>query len=139
MEANKIQIGDWVMAYGIDHPVKVAGIDAEYEGDVWVKIQDGATVYSESLFNINPIPITEEILEKNGFKDAPAKDTDAHNLVGKWWHKSGDVYVKKYCLSHGTYAHTIGFHPHTRIENIHNVHELQHALRLLGIEKEIEL
>lgn len=87
------------------------------------------------IFPCIGILLTPEILEKNGFKDAPAKDTDVHNLVGKWWHKSGDVYAKKYCLSHGTYAYTIGFHPYTRIENIHNVHELQHALRLCGLDE----
>lgn len=122
MKATELMIGDWVYD-------KVLKSNARVEALQPLTIKCDIHTQKHICDEFEPVKLTPGILEKNGFKDAPAKDTDAHNLVGKWWHKSGDVYVKKYCLSHGTYAYTIGSHPYTRIENIHNVHELQRALR----------
>lgn len=138
MKATELMIRDWV--YGLypngsryANPFRISAVDIyPLNRSPRIVTMGGYGFYEEYL---EPIPLTREILEKNGFKDAPRKDTDAHNLAGKWWHKSGDVYVKRYCLSHDTYVYTVGFHPYTRIENIRNVHELQHALHLCGLNE----
>ena len=88
--------------------------------------------------DINPIPLTREILEKNGFvkynevSDTPPYDQDEegnmyysykgeHKFWG-WW-QPNNVYL-------------IPVNAMVDLE-IEYVHELQHALRLCGINKEI--
>lgn len=87
--------------------------------------------------DINPIPLTAEILEKNGFEYKEADETCATeafhhwHLVGSrfaidddsWWCsvKDGELHVK------------FGGFP------LKFVHQLQHALRLCGIDKKIEV
>lgn len=97
------------------------------QGDGWAISTD----------RVDPIPLTAEILEKNGFAYKEADETCAtesfHHwyLVGSrfaidddsWWRsvKDGELHVK------------FGGFP------LKYLHELQHALRLAGIEKTIEL
>ena len=89
------------------------------------KDQDNGGIWCEYL---DPIPLTPEILEKNG-----------------WKHDFDEVYVWKDGAAHYI---SIDLDGKTRIyvANLYifgmalgYVHELQHALRLCGIEKEIEL
>lgn len=73
---------------------------------------------------IEPIPLTPEILEKNGFKE---------------YNGYGYASNKGYCFE-GFY---INYDFTTRIANIdckfNYVHKLQNALKLCGIEKQIKL
>lgn len=128
LHAKDLMVGDWVIVYEKSMPVK-----AKVEG-VYGKM---ATVLGhqrivEKSF-VEPIPLTPEILEKNGVVkpklswwrrlESPcgalwlAQHTD-----GSWWLYSSDD-----CDKHENFA------------EIHYVHQLQHALRLCGIEMEIEL
>ena len=87
---------------------------------------------------IEPIPLTPEILEKNGFEkqwqDNYEYSDDDENLNMTFFPKSSNytngaydyIDIEKGCM-------TINEMP------IEFVHELQHALRLCGIEKEIIL
>lgn len=110
MKANELMIGDLVDYKGIHHWISRADLDIHR--DKWIA-------------EITPIPLTEEILIKNGFPE------DA-------WHGSfpedndGLLYIvlsfdKIFWEFNGC-----------RIE-LKSVHQLQHILRDLGIEKEIEL
>ena len=86
--------------------------------------------------DIEPIPLTPEILEKNGFKpDVP-----------------GDAYKYSYQIDSVSivecYANAVGEGRHRGVISFGDtrlritlvfVHELQHALLLCGIDKEIEL
>ena len=90
--------------------------------------------------DINPIPLTAEILEKNGFiksnsvSDIPPFDKDedgnmyysfkGENKFWGWWQPDNIFFIP---------ANAMG-----NIE-IRYVHELQHALKLCGIAKNIEL
>ena len=121
MEANELMIGDWV-------------IDGKNIAQITLITCDGIieTTFNESsnIEVIEPIPLTPEILEKNGWvKDLYSVESyDNEELeclslwVGedgknKWWWRVGVELVTP----------------------INYAHELQHALRLCRIKKEIIL
>lgn len=91
------------------------------------------TIYLKAEY-IEPIPLTPEILEKNGF----VKSSEC------CWSKPS---IECACFRYGTKYWDIrtggrnrAYRP-TRIsiDNILHTHQLQHALRLAGVEKEIEV
>ena len=125
MDVNDLMLGDWVMnACGT--PRKVYEL---VQDQVTYELEGGGlnTTHCNQLY---PIPLTEEILVKNGwdFRDrqyAIECKEDEQGIVelsrdkdGYYWSINWDEYL---------------------IIRIHYVHELQHILRLCGIEKEIEL
>jgi hypothetical protein len=134
MKANELMIGDWVWYDNQPHQIRQLGIFGENrDGDdypaVCVGKPNGVGLILERN-EIKPIPLTPEILEKNGWgKDTYSNESyDNEELeclslwVGedgknKWWWRVGVELVTP----------------------INYVHEFQHALRLCGIEKEILL
>ena len=147
MKANELMIMDWVC---IDEPDKYAGATGQIQSLTYHREDDAAyfnifiqgkfgyvsrNVYSD---DIRPIPLTSEILEKNGFEkqwqDNYEHFDDDENLNITFHPKNSNytngaydyIDIEKGCL-------TINEMP------IAFVHELQHALRLCGIEKTIEL
>ena len=104
MKPNELVIGDWVRCG--KRYMKVTQLAEDMDCD-----------------DIDPIPITPEILEKNGFVKE-SRENHGNNL--------------KYCiLTDGLWIDISG-------ENffegkLEYVHQLQHALRLCGIEIEIVL
>lgn len=72
----------------------------------------------------SPIPLTEEILVKNGFKVQKTHDN------GRWLHLTDTLWLS-YSNRYNVW-YTDGI-------KIYFIHQLQHLLRLCGIEKEIEL
>lgn len=141
MKANELMVGDF-LRYKQDFPnthlqekiVKVCGIRGRV--DV-ITIDDGN--YHESVHPdwLEPIPITAEILEKNGMKVFEHRNPwqEAKNLIKKWYSKDGRFYVSYYRVG-DMFTYTVGNNV-SRICGIKNVHQLQNALRLCGIEKEI--
>ena len=112
MEAKELMIGDKVM-------VKVLSqIPGTYVLHTWT-----ANDYSRDL-QVKPIPLTPKILEKNGFwvmkkVDNGAEESIAYAIDGLIFHynRDNDYYF-----------------PNTPISWKY-VHELQHALRLCGLEE----
>ena len=132
-------IGDWVFCEGQPTPSNVT-IESICENGVWFNGEqyEGAASYDR----IFPIPITPEILEKNGFEKLDFSHYHINNRAlvldadGKWdgplsWHlvvTEMDTNAKGQRVVLDYYVATIKY-----------VHQLQHALRLYGIEKEIVL
>lgn len=133
MRATDLMIGDWIM-YG-DKPVQVLQLTVgkEYKG-------------------FFPIPLTSEILEKNGFYYGnTASEEDFCNAVGCSYPEDG------WCYDEGAGEIKILFPTESdgglirlddQSEDRHlelvfvepiMLHELQHALKLCGIDKEIVL
>lgn len=126
MKANELMIGDWV-AFRKDFPDRVNGISAyaysvHLEKDAWQLVDQ-----------INPIPLTPEILEKNGWVkwqmyyrlrlDQAYLEYYAHEgRLEKVWIGKGEKYDVIF-----------------RANTIIYVHQLQHALKLCEIGKEIVL
>lgn len=125
MKANELMIGDWV--YDGNSIAQVTGITCD-------GIIETTHNQSSNIEIIRPIPLTIEILEKNGLeKDNHGRlnseyfDEDVNSCLeisvddktGEiWWSYNWDEYW---------------------IIRLRYVHELQNALRLCGIEKEIVL
>ena len=134
MTANELMIGDWVAYNGdVDYinPIRIEGMD----------IATGMCITSDrddvGFDGVDPIPLTAEILEKNGFNCEEIiqphwisedgrillrNDESLINSNNKW-----SVHVDNEDMQ------TIGYFELTY------VHQLQHALRLCNIEKEIEI
>ena len=113
MTREELMINDIVFDY-TNSPVKVCAVGQ----DIVVKNVFGVGVLDPN--ELNPIPLTEEILVKNGWRKEPITiDGDYAN-----WH--GEI-------------------PTSQAEDEYNyadielryVHTLQHLLRLCGIEKEL--
>ena len=123
MEAKELMIGDWVLI-GNNH-IRVTSLQ---EGKDYVEAQ--------------PIPLTAEILEKNGFE----KSNQISDTPPYYMDEEGNIY---YSFEQNGVNHFWGWwQPDNVFEiptnamgwiNIKYVHELQHALRLCGIDKEIVL
>ena len=129
MKANELMIGDWVQypaTMGNLVPCKVVGISTE----ITVEFTTGARKY-EALKAVEPIPLTAEILENNGWE------------YGNW---GSEDYDDEYYTFIDDFDIHIDENQTFEIRTVDGctiklkyVHELQHALKLCGIEKEIEL
>lgn len=140
MKANELMIGDWVMVDDIEHthPLQVAEIfnkcGAYYATLYWDGMPDNVNPQTlvADVDKVFPIPLTKEILEKNGF----IRDM----FYGEWQFDLDPfpfsvVQRENNSWYLGREEHGIA---HNReIIDISHVHELQHALRLCGITREI--
>ena len=140
MKANELMVGDWVIfhdsGYASDGTTweenRVCQIDSIDE-DVRVKWYDESGYKEDwphvSTELLSPIPLTSGILKKNGFE---------------YFHKnySSLSYNHPFKLKMTNWPDENGLGGLWTICNIIEirfVHQLQHALRLCGIEKEIVL
>ena len=142
MKAKELMIGDWVCVtknftqkY---HKIRALSND---EGSVLRGIYvNEYGVKNHSIFSPNdtePIPLTPEILEKNGFENI---GDDTYQLEEKPCWFWVDFFNHQYGCEYDTSTNEYEDDEHRlKLYGIPSVHELQHALRLCGIEKEIEL
>lgn len=128
MKASELMLGDWVSLFqgkkdgspanvqvtSIDkYEIGVAGVDCDY---------DSAT--APLLF---PIPLTPSILLKNGFEhQMPYDDYVFDNRIILYEYGEGFAIGGGYTVAN------------ERLQ-VDYVHELQHLMRLIGIEKEVIL
>lgn len=128
MKANELMIGDWIQRNGKNFQV--------------TSIMDGyisTDEHSDSHdYHFNPIPLTPEILEKNGIKRKAINDEEPYyqdeegyyyyqygelgiNTLHIWfWYKDGDIMMPSNC---------------TKWIKLSFVHELQRVLRLCGLDE----
>lgn len=132
MKAEDLMIGDWVCYDGDENhecPVRIDAINTEEAGvegdyyDVW-----------------EPILLTPEILEKNGFK----KETHFIDWKDRTLYKVGyDMYIIMNYYEDDNFTLCNIYDDSDEgavvidITSINYVHELQHALKLCKIDKEI--
>lgn len=122
-------VGDWVYIH--EPECKGHRIDSIDELDEQVGA-DGE-VYDEC--DIRPIPLTEEILEKNGFSEIHHPGTGATDEYSEWF--LGGIKITEWLEDWKDHHFSTGGDDCSISFNY--VHQLQHLLRLAGIEKEIEL
>lgn len=167
MEAKDLMIGDWVLisVWGCKpFPSKVTSINYNsYQGKDfadWIDTEDEEEI---GMYNVQPIPLTPDILEKNfeqmSIEDISVgyQDKDLYTYDKLYRIKESDHYqfsqleellscdgvmlryeegrffidVEASDCDFGAYGATF--------KEIYYVHELQHALKLCGIDKEIVL
>ena len=141
MKANELQIGDWVIPHVFDstlEPSKIVGIHYNsYKGKDYADWVDCEVWDELSLNDIEPIPLTTEILEKNGFEDI---GDDTYQLEEKPCWFWVDFFRHSYGCEYDTSTYEYEDDEHRlKLYGIPSVHELQQALRLCGIKKEIVL
>ena len=118
-------VGDWVMCNDLKRQVAAIGETVGF-------LDCNNQVYwaYEGFDRIDYIPLTEEILVKNGFEKTKGGEYERTRYVMF----SDKSWVALYTREAGGYSAFLN-----KIVVIHYVHQLQHLLRLCGIEKEIEL
>lgn len=126
LKVTDLMVGDWVMSFGTPH--KVVGIRTDmFEPHIRTDMSD--TWYEEGIENLlEPIPLTPEILKKNGLANDP---------YGCHFKEDEYMELEISAEEEGIYW-TINYNEYG-ILKLKYVHQLQHALRLCGIKKEIEL
>lgn len=115
LKISDLSVGDWVKIQG-----EIRKIDYLYGNN---------NVCDVPIDLVEPIPITPEILEKNGFEvydDTARLKLDRPYAL--WLFK----------VQEGWDLHLPSREQHINLR-IEHIHQLQHALRLAGVEKEIEL
>lgn len=142
MKAKDLMIGDWVYGlypngerYAI--PFRISAIDIyPLNRSPRIVTMGGYGFQQEHLA---PIPLTPEILEKNGFTDCETTNL-GREMGNTFWYPGKDNFISNSALMINLMKNSflIRFEINT-IYRLRFVHELQHAFRLLGIEKEIEL
>lgn len=140
MKVNELMIGDWVLINEVPKKIQaVDGVDDEIMADDEMYCLAEDRYHSED--NVTGIPITPEILEKNGMKPFEVDRLRDKHSSAKWWSKGGDFFVKQYNFKHNDYepTYSVGGNYHSLIIGLKYVHELQNALSLCGIEHDIKL
>jgi hypothetical protein len=128
MKPNELMVEDWVIRKGVSkEPMRIYNINVS-AGTVYLD-QDGRGV-TEKFENIEPIPLTLEILKKNGFVYADLPFEDFYEGYGLHIHGGN------YADGHSNWYIICGINVSM---NVTHVHELQHVFKLCGIEKDIIL
>ena len=123
MKATELMIGDWVSVEDLIR-CRVDKIFQDYV--VCLDKRD-----NEIIGNIMPIPLTAEILEKNGFEQTGDStfsiSDDGMRFNATWWRESL-FYVGVYRRDNNSQNEHFSL-------NVRYVHELQHILRLCGMNE----
>ena len=133
MKAKDLMIGDWVAVHRPgDRYEQVRVKSVIGNGTIEAKTSDGLVAIGESA--VEPIPLTAEILEKNGFKWDELPKFAVNEITEK----------TKMTFSYHLGSRTVFVGVNEPNFNLTSacvlyVHELQHILRQSRIEKEIIL
>ncbi len=133
----ELSVGDWVMNLYANKPSRVIGLRTMFQDTYEIIAVSDSTQYiliedNKELHNFEPIPITAEILEKNWFR----KNGEYNEWnIGEWNERPFiGVSLDRQSMRVKYFGNDIF------IENkVVFVHQLQHALRLAGVGKEIEV
>lgn len=125
LKISDLPVGDWVMVEWPDGERWRGRLTRlSVTGGVEVCCANDKHVRCSSDF-ISSIPITAEILEKNGFEENCERWYNSNLLMEFEQYKDG------WCRTINDGEYSVYF--------IKYVHQLQHVLRLAGVEKEINL
>lgn len=125
LNAKDLMVGDWVSLskgnWSENRQVELIDIE----------------MIAESVYFAAPITLTPGILEKNGFGNIGDNTYQLEEKPCWFW---VDFFNHQYGCEYDTSTYEYEDDEHRlKLYGIPSVHELQHALRLCGIEKEIEL
>ena len=143
MKISELMVGDWV--YNKHHKKNIRITPYDFFTHIYNEFDEQSLPpYTKPTFgrDLEPIPLTAEILEANGFKKF-----NFHGIEGQhqwsWWRDTllsvtlwcrelnddpKDGWMIRVESDFATHCHKVEF-----------VHEVQHTLRLLGIDKDFKL
>ena len=124
MKANELMIGDWVGRVFDDKRIDYRQVDWIRTGEIGMRYQK---VWAIGC--IEPIPLTTEILEKNGF----VFDCDFWTIANPRYNNVR--MVTYYSIGDDVADAFLGHWAFDENYAIDYVHELQHALRLCGLNE----
>lgn len=139
MKANELSckdlmIGDWVMINPISY-YQVEQIRMEF-GELRIYLKGTEVFATEN--EIMPTPITPEILEKNGFVTNDEQGNwNGYRIYSLFNTNKSCIFMLKLYEKDSIVEISLDMSPYYIVFKF--VHQLQHALRLCGIEKEIVL
>lgn len=133
-------IGDWVIINNIQRQVTFIDDCINYKIMATGKLSDGGKISFVGKLNeeVKPIPLTPEILEKNGIKWFCTEP------FGRKTYCCNEPVVQCAYIPNSGWLINVGACGSIKvrfveISKVQYVHELQHAMRICGIEKEIIL
>ena len=138
MNARELMIGDWIYSKSDNKNHKVNSIIIQKDGSVLVAMEDDLSF--DYMFE--PIPIKRIHLTKNGFYAKDMADTifvfrDGYQITVQFDEgindPENDLQIPPLAYLSIKFAEKDLWLP------IEYVHELQHAMRLFGIDKQINL
>lgn len=133
LKISDLSVGDWVQDKE-GTPAKILGIE-QWSGDYYLNVEvngdDVGNVIAEGCL---PIPIAPEILEKNG-----AKKTEFVKDSGYEFYRCDDLYASR--VEGSKWWTIVVLNECREVVNcyVQHVHQLQRAMKLAGVKKEIEL
>jgi hypothetical protein len=139
IDIRDLSIGDWVRVkmckWDYDDPDTLdAKVLSIVGNSVGVGYDNSDIVMSAFVEDLQPIPITAEVLEKNGLE----YEDDGNDAV---IFLCCDMFWARLCV--GDTFWRVGIHSEDRLDavvcDVKHIHELQHALRLASVGKEIVL
>lgn len=146
IKIEDLSIGDWVCAEqlcGVNNeprltpPMKVVGL-----GESWVNLEidpEQGDPFEFESSEIRGVPITAEVLEKNGWRNDgmyAILRIDEHLHLEYYYHEHR---LRKWYCGIDEWANHAKVNDITFQVHCYSVHQLQHALRLAGVNKEINL
>ena len=141
LKISELSVGDWVKVIlskcDYDESDAVDAKVLSIEGNsVGVGYDNSGIFMSALVEDLQPIPITAEVLEKNGFvkSDDFLHKIDLPDNILLGVRRQTDGYIFELKREKRRIGELLVI-----IRGIRNIHQLQHALRLAGVDKEINL
>lgn len=139
MKTTELMIGDWVQSEQLVAPARYSGFFRHFpetvSGKPYTRLEclyeggrEGGEVPEDKVM---PIPLTPEILVKNAF----FLDDDGWYVWNDYTHNPTQHFVAVSFHRGGSVRHIEikSARCHANYENVRHIHELQHALRLCGL------
>ena len=120
------------------YPEKSVGIDLKPQIGLMVRVANNFGFMYFKAERLSPIPLTPEVFERNGFEKVLDKNKLPNYQIK--WNRNPNLYFTIFTGVDG-YWNPVGFGVTIGgvLAEVDFVHQLQHALRLCGINKEIVL
>ena len=137
IKIQDLSVGDWVLNEGDKY--KVMGITMFGELDLW----NSSCAFRTNVENVEPIPITEELLKKAGFVktiDKGLSNYDLHlHLTNKdclrLWYEEQYYWYDEDSRFEPYWTASImpdDWNGHDWLFRVQYLHQLQHAMRMVG-------
>ena len=134
LKISDLSVGDWVQYR--DREWQVCSL-YQFTGEVGLWRKDSQIC--ENVADCKPIPITAEILERNGWVNDgmyAILRIDEHLHLEYYYHEHR---LRKYFCGVDEWQNHAKVNDITFAAHCYSGHQLQHALRLAGVDKEINL